>query len=215
MRHRFSRLAAVLTLLAMGLSPTARVVAADTLPVVSIRASDRTASEPGTNPGAFTVTRTGDTRTSLTVGYTVSGTATTGVDYTALSGSVVIPAGARTATILVTPLDDLTIERPETVVVALATSLPYTIGTPSAAIIRVQDNDGRERRETEDERPGWGRGDDNHEHFGPPGLGCRATDSCKDDDDDRVLSAVGSRHQDKDDAPSAHGRGREQSRGRR
>jgi hypothetical protein len=36
---------------------------------------------------------TGDTTAALTVNYTVSGTATAGADYTALSGSVSIPAG--------------------------------------------------------------------------------------------------------------------------
>jgi len=42
--------------------------------------------------GMFRFTRTGDTSSSLTVNYTVSGTATSGTDYTALSGSVTFAA---------------------------------------------------------------------------------------------------------------------------
>ena len=53
---------------------------------------DRDRGRPTT--GQYTVTRTGATTAALTVGYTVSGTATAGSDYPALSGSVTIPAGA-------------------------------------------------------------------------------------------------------------------------
>ena len=40
------------------------------------------------NTGTFTVTRSGDTAEALTVAYTVNGTATNGVDYVELSGTV-------------------------------------------------------------------------------------------------------------------------------
>src|SRR5204863_14943 len=76
------------------------------------------ASEPSTN-GVFTVTRTGNTVAPLTVNYTVTGTATAGSDYTALSGSVTIPGGQASATITVAVLDDFVAEGPETVIVTL------------------------------------------------------------------------------------------------
>src|SRR6185436_16023389 len=63
-------------------------------PLVSVTAFDSTAAEATLDPGAFRFTRTGSTAASLTVTYTVSGTATPGSDYTALTMTVTIPAGA-------------------------------------------------------------------------------------------------------------------------
>ena len=79
-------------------------------------ATDAAAAEEGLDPGTFTVTRTGSTAADLVVHYTVGGTATNGTDYTLLTGTVTILAGANTATITVTPVDDADSELPETVV---------------------------------------------------------------------------------------------------
>lgn len=51
-------------------------------------------AEPGTN-GEFTISLPGNIVSSedITVNYTITGTATAGTDYTALTGSVIIPAG--------------------------------------------------------------------------------------------------------------------------
>ena len=75
-------------------------------PAVTVLASDPYAAEANLDPGAFTVTRTGSTATALTVSYTVGGSATNGVDYQTLSGTVLIPAGEASATITVLPIDD-------------------------------------------------------------------------------------------------------------
>lgn len=85
---------------------------------VIVQATDRNASEAGPDPGRLTVTRNsvgGD----LAVAYTVSGTATAGVDYAALSGTVTIPAGQTSADVAVTPIDDDVLETGETVIVTL------------------------------------------------------------------------------------------------
>ena len=71
---------------------------------VTVVATDAEAHEDG-DTGTFTVTRAG-TDGDLTVAYTVSGSATPGSDYGALAGSVVIPDGAASATITVTPVAD-------------------------------------------------------------------------------------------------------------
>ena len=71
------------------------------LPVVSLVASDATATEAGPTGGAFTVSRSGETSAALTVTYTVGGTATSVSDYAALNGSVTIAAGQTSATITV------------------------------------------------------------------------------------------------------------------
>src|SRR5437762_12666211 len=66
---------------------------------VRLDASDFTAAEPGLDTGEFTFTRFGATNTPLQVFFTISGTAINGVDYAAISNSVVIPAGSLTATL--------------------------------------------------------------------------------------------------------------------
>jgi hypothetical protein len=77
-----------------------------TWPVVSVQtAGNATAS--GSQSGAFTVQRTGDTSQALLVNYRTSGTATNGVDYQRLSGTVTIPAGQSSATIGVMPVGNL------------------------------------------------------------------------------------------------------------
>lgn len=59
----------------------------------------------------------------------MSGTASPGSDYTALTGSVIISAGSNTAVITVTPIDDALIEGAETVVVTLSPAATY-VGPP-------------------------------------------------------------------------------------
>ena len=92
-------------------------------------------------PGVFTVTRTGSTAAALTVSYTVGGTATAGSDYTALSGSVTIAAGAGSATIAVTPQNDTAVEADETVVATLSASAAYTVGTPGSGTVTIVSDD--------------------------------------------------------------------------
>lgn len=97
---------------------------------VSITAIDACARE-GTNhegrinTALFRVRRHGgDTNTALTVPYTISGTASNGVDYETLPGVVTIPPGSRYADILVVPIDDNLREGPETVILSLVVPNP-------------------------------------------------------------------------------------------
>ncbi len=114
----------------------------DDTPLVSITASDATATENG-DTGAFTISRSGPTTAALSVNFTRSGTATSGSDYTAIAspGSVTIPAGQASADVTVTPLDNTTPETPETVVLTLSAGTGYTIGSPSAATVTINDDD--------------------------------------------------------------------------
>jgi len=123
-------------------APAAAPPAPTALPTVTVTANDPNAAEPS-DPGSFSVSRTGSTAAPLTVLYTVGGTATAGSDYTALSGSVTIPAGSASATITVTPIDDTIFESPpETVVVTLSANPAYTVGAPSSATVTIADDDG-------------------------------------------------------------------------
>jgi len=111
------------------------------LPVISIAATDADASEPGSNTGVFTVSRTGGTSMPLTVNFSMSGTATAGADYTSVGTAVTIPAGAASRTIVITPIDDTTVEGNETVILTLAGNTAYTLGTPASATVTIADND--------------------------------------------------------------------------
>jgi hypothetical protein len=128
-----------------GIGPTnsASVTITDNdLPVVTVAASDSDAAEAGLDPGVFTVTRSGgDPAAPLTVIYMTSGTASVGSDYIMLSGSVTIPAGAISATITITPIDDLLLEQAETVEALLVSGANYSIGTPSSATVTIADDD--------------------------------------------------------------------------
>lgn len=70
--------------------------------------------------GQFYLSRTGSTTAALTVNYTLSGTAVSGVDYTGASGSAVIPAGASGVDIQISPVNDAVAEGSETVTLTLA-----------------------------------------------------------------------------------------------
>jgi hypothetical protein len=110
------------------------------LPTVAVTTTDNAAAEPAAT-GTFTFTRTGSTAAALTVNYAVSGTATSGSDYTSLGTSVTIPAGSASATRTVTPVDDVTAESAETVILSLSANAAYSIGSPSGDTVTITDND--------------------------------------------------------------------------
>ncbi len=103
----------------------------------------------GFNTATFTVRRSGSTTNQLRVYYGIGGSASNGVDYAALPGVVVIPAGVRTAQIRINPIDDTNAEPVETVQLRLRlpplpldpADRPYTLGRPDAAGAFITDND--------------------------------------------------------------------------
>jgi len=111
-------------------------------PGVQMRASDTNASEPGTNTGEVRVIRAGCTTQPIVVHYTVTGTAEPGVDYEALSGTVIIPPDKAFETISVVPLDDTIKEGAETVVLTLEANRLYdVVGKYRSATVTIDDND--------------------------------------------------------------------------
>lgn len=104
------------------------------LPSVSAVTSVPTASEAGLVPGAITLSRTGATTAALTVRYSVSGTATAGSDYQALTGTAVIPAGSASVVVPVQPIDDTLVESAESVVLTLTAGTDYQISGGSATV---------------------------------------------------------------------------------
>ena len=119
-------------------SPTSGTVTiADSAPVVTVAAFDASASETGPDLGTFRFTRTGATTSSLTVTYTVAGTALNGTDYQAVPLTVTFPAGQATVDVFVVPLSDGTAEAAETVILTLTDGATYDLGAPATATATV------------------------------------------------------------------------------
>ena len=131
----------------VGSPNTATVIIADNdqppppLPTATVTASDATAAEAGPNSGTFTIARTGDTASALTVNYALAGTAENGTDYQQLQTSVTIPGGSSSVTVTVTPINDSTVETNETVILTLSADAAYTVGSPDSATVTIADND--------------------------------------------------------------------------
>ncbi len=87
-------------------------------------------------PGAFTVYRpTTATNGPLTFAYTLSGSASNSLDYTTLSGSVVVPDGASSAIVTLAPTLDMDPTNEEATLTLIAAS--YKVGTPAAATVTI------------------------------------------------------------------------------
>ena len=93
------------------------------IPLLSVEATDDAGVESGGDTIEFTVHRSGDTAEAKTVDVVIGGTATEGADYTVESKSVTIPAGAESASFVVTPVDDKLGELEETVIASLKLDL--------------------------------------------------------------------------------------------
>jgi hypothetical protein len=112
-----------------------------TLPTVSIAVTPGSVPEDGAANLVFTVTRSVALASATTVNITTSGTATSGSDYTGGVATVVIPAGATTATITINPTADTTVEADETVILTVAAGAGYTVGAPSSATGTILNDD--------------------------------------------------------------------------
>lgn len=110
-------------------------------PRVSIAVTDANAAEANRDPGVFTVSRATAATTPVTVRYTVTGTATSGADFNALSGTVDIPANQTSATITITPIDDTAVESNETIIVTLSANAAYELGTTTSGTVTLTSND--------------------------------------------------------------------------
>ncbi|OPH09315.1 Calx-beta domain-containing protein [Cylindrospermopsis raciborskii] len=108
---------------------------------VTLAVSPSSVTEDGSSNLVYTFTRTGDTANTLTVNYTVGGTATNGSDYGTIGTSVTFAANSSTATVTVDPTADTTVESDETVSLTLASSTSYTIGTTSAVTGTITNDD--------------------------------------------------------------------------
>jgi hypothetical protein len=109
---------------------------------VNLTAADAHAYEGiPSDTAAFRFTRVGDTTGSLTVNFTLSGTAVAGTDFSNIGTSVVIPDGEESAVITITPVNDTVIEEAETVILDLAAGTGYASGTQTNATATIRNDD--------------------------------------------------------------------------
>jgi hypothetical protein len=97
---------------------------------VSINASG---SELGPTPGSFTLARDGDLTASVSVGFSLGGSAIAGSDYVTPAAALTIPATAASNLLTIAPYADLLSEGAETVTLSLAPSPDYLVG-PDATL---------------------------------------------------------------------------------
>ncbi len=110
----------------------------DALPEVSVTATVAAAAEPAT-PGEFTFTCTAGNVASVTIGFAITGSATSGTDYAALAPVTVNCPGS--APVPVTVIDDADIEGSESVIVTITADATFTVGAPSSATVNIADDD--------------------------------------------------------------------------
>lgn len=109
------------------------------VPTVSVASPAGKAAEFGLVSASFMLTRTGATDAEVAVDYQIGGTATPGADYASLPSRMIIPPGAASTNITVTPLADTIAEGDETVVLTLADDdlgnyLPDTVKTGTVTV---------------------------------------------------------------------------------
>ncbi len=108
---------------------------------VSVSATAPSAFEKGSVSGNFRITRSGSTNADLEIFLAVAGTAAAPTDYAPLGNSIVLPAGASYVDLPVFPVDDQTVEFPETVILELLRAPGAKIVAPSKATVTIYDNE--------------------------------------------------------------------------
>ena len=116
-------------------------IAASDPPAASFALASQTAQE-GSGTSSVTVNLSPAPAADITLSYTVDGTATSGSDYTALSGTLSVPKDATTATIPVAIIDDSLREDSETVVLTLSAGSGYEVGSPGTHTLTIAASDG-------------------------------------------------------------------------
>ena len=113
---------------------------------VTLALSPSSVAEDGATNLLYTFSRTGATAAALTVNYTVAGSATLGTDYSGIAATpatktIIFAAGASTAVVSVDPAADSSIEADETVALTLAPGTDYTVGTTTAVVGTITNDD--------------------------------------------------------------------------
>ena len=113
----------------------------DDRPLTAFFASASQSADEGSGTRDVEVRLNKATASDITLAYTVTGTATSGSDYTALSGTVTVPARATTATIPVALIDNSVPESSETVVLKLTAGSGYAVSSSGTHTLTIVDDE--------------------------------------------------------------------------
>ena len=108
-------------------------------PAVRVTATGAEARELDGVAGEFTITRTGSSATPLFVPLVVGGDAVSTTHYTALPASVLIPAGALSVSLAVTPVADSLAQGDRSITLAIAGDYSLAAGEPAQAVVALRD----------------------------------------------------------------------------
>jgi hypothetical protein len=90
-------------------------------------------------PAVFTLSRSGDSGVALPVGYTLTGTATNGVQFQLLSGTATFPAGSSSTDVLVTAKPYSPAGPTRSVILTINTSNTYSPTAPTSGTVWIID----------------------------------------------------------------------------
>jgi hypothetical protein len=118
-------------------------------PFASVTVSPSNVNENSGTAMVYTFALSSPATSNITINFAVTGSATFTTDYTASgassftssTGSVVIPNGASSATVSLTPVGDIALEVQESVVLTIATGTGYDGGSPNAATGLINNDD--------------------------------------------------------------------------
>ncbi len=131
------------------------VLGAPPLPNVSLSVSGASVAEDGSGTLTYTFTRSGATTGTLATNFSVTGVASSSSDYTLAAGAntglsfttgagvgtVTFQAGQSTATVVMSPTDDTTVEADEQVTFNVSTGSGYSLGTPANISANITNDD--------------------------------------------------------------------------
>ena len=106
-------------------------------PAVIIATIQPNASIAGPTNGIFRIARSGSTTAAITVPYTIAGTASNGVDYVALPGSLTLGADVASANIVVTPLTAAQAWQRLTVTLTIEAPVGFALGAARSGTVFI------------------------------------------------------------------------------
>lgn len=110
-----------------------------TSPTVTVEATAATARETDLTPATFTLTRIGSTTSPLLVPLAWGGTALPGTHYQTPPDTALIPAGASSTTVTITPIADDLAQGDRTITLTVTQDFSLSVGTPSTAFATIED----------------------------------------------------------------------------
>jgi Ca2+-binding RTX toxin-like protein len=118
-------------------------------PTVTLAVSPSSVAEDGTANLVYTFTLSAAATSAVTVNYTVSGAAVFNSDYTqsgaasfsTTAGAITFAAGTTTATLIIDPIADTTVEGNEAIILTLTSGSGYAVGTASGVMGTILNDD--------------------------------------------------------------------------